>query len=489
MYTAHSQMNDAGVSCIIFCLPYPSSTMKYLVPVTSALLLLASCGENEQPSFKSTIAEETNAGTTSAVAASDATSNSPAAQTSPPAPDEALTKAEAALQSDDLATAKVYLLNAIGRNPSDAQLYSKVAALRKNNPGLMTAPEFAAILNVALYQVAPDAVDGVMKMLQEVQDEQQTVAQAPSPAQQEPDYKKRLLELSAEYILKATPEKQLELCKERSDILAILGEIDNKGVDVPKENRVTATLLSFISIKNNLTSVFGNVQAATQDDNACLPMLEKMLNAANGELTQAAYLDYSLLPAGSRVELMDMAKKAEELEKELARAREEPVMEQIRGYYAIDYGNYTARIKSHRQIIERISELVAQVHTPENLAEARKKLQTLAEEVSYLTGERYLEYQKFAVGRIRYVYVTYLDNSYVTDEDAFRYIEGLAEIQLSLLAPEVVSMYQDILPKLLKQLDTAKRKVEAEKCLSVGEYFNEELGETKYKTKKTLEDF
>lgn len=462
--------------------------MKYLVPVTSALLLLASCGENEQPSFKSTIAEETNAGTTSAVAASDATSVSPTAQASPPAPDEALTKAETALQSDDLATAKVYLLNAIGRNPSDAQLYSKVAELRKTKPGLMTAPEFAAILNVALYQVAPDAVDGVMKMMQEVQEEQQSVAQAPSPAQQEPDYQKRLQELSAEYILKATPEKQLELCKERADLLAVLDEIENKGVDIPKENRVTSTLLSFISIKNNLTSVFGNVQAATQDDNACLPMLEKMLNAANGELTQAAYLDYSLLPAGSR-DLMDrMAEQAEELGNLLASSREKPVMEQIRGYYAAYYGDYTARIKSRRQIIEKISELVAQVHTPDNLAEARKKLQTLAEEVSYLTEERYLEYQKFAVGRIRYVYVTYINNNYVTDEDAFRYIEGLAEIQLSLLAPEVVSMYQDILPQILKQFD-AKRKVEAEKCLAVGEYFNEVLGETKYKTKKTLEDF
>lgn len=463
--------------------------MKYLIPITSALLLLASCGENEQPSFKSTIADETNTGTTSAAAASDAPSVAPPAQASPPALDEALTKAETALQSDDLATAKVYLLNAIGRNPSDAQLYSKVAEFRKTKPGLMTAPEFAAILNVALYQVAPDAVDGVMKMLQEVQDEQQPVAQAPSPAQQEPDYQKRLQELSAEFILEATPEKQLELCKERADILAVLDEIDNNGVDIPKENRVTSTLLSFISIKNNLTSIFGNVKAATQDNNAGLPMREKMLNAANGELTQAAYLDYSLLPAGSRVELMNMAKKAEELEKELARAREEPVMEEIRGYYAEDDGNYTARIKSRRQIIEKISEKVAQVHTPDNLAEAREKLQTLAEEVSYLTGERYLEYQKFAVGRIRYVYIAYLDNSYVTDEDAFWYIEGLAEIQLSLLAPEVVSMYQDILPKLLEQLDTAKRKVEAEKCLSVGEYYNDALGETRRKEKKTLEDF
>ncbi len=465
--------------------------MKYLVPVTSALLLLASCGENEQPSFKSTIAEETNAGTTSAVAASDATSVSPAAQASPPAPDEALTKAETALQSDDLATAKVYLLNAIGRNPSDAQLYSKVAELRKTKPGLMTAPEFAAILNVALYQVAPDAVDGVMKMMQEVQQEQQeqqAVVQDSPSDQQRPDYQKRLQELSAEYILKATPEKQLELCKERADLLTILDEMDNNEIDIPKENRVTSTLLSFISIKNNLTSVFGNVQAATQDDNACLPMLEKMLNAANGELTQAAYLDYSLLPAGSR-NLMDrMAEQAEELGNLLASSREKPVMEQIRGYYAAYYGDYTARIKSRRQIIEKISELVAQVHTPDNLAEARKKLQTLAEEVSYLTEERYLEYQKFAVGRIRYVYVTYINNNYVTDEDAFRYIEGLAELKLSLLAPEVVSMYQDILPQILKQFD-AKRKVEAEKCLSVGEYYNEVLGETKYKTKKTLEDF
>lgn len=463
--------------------------MKYLVPVTSALLLLASCGENEQPSFKSTIAEETNAGTTSAVAASDATSVSPTAQASPPAPDEALTRAETALQSDDLATAKVYLLNAIGRNPSDAQLYSKVAALRKTKPGLMTAPEFAAILNVALYQVAPDAVDGVMKMLQEVQDEQPSVAQAPSPAQQEPDYQKRLQELSAEYILTVTPEKQLELCKERADILAILDEIDNNGVDIPKENRVTSTLLSFISIKNNLTSILGNVEAATQNDNACLPMLEKMLNAANGELTQAAYLDYSLLPAGSRGLMDRKAEQAEEQEKKLARAREEPVMEQIRGYYAEDDGNYTARIKSRRQAIEKISELVAQVHTPENLSKVRKKLQTLAEEVSYLTEERYLEYQKFAVGRIRYVYITYINNNCVTDKDAFRYIEGLAEIQLSLLAPEVVSMYQDILPKLLEQLNTSKRKVEAEKCLSVGEYYNDALEETKCKTKKTLEDF
>lgn len=447
--------------------------------VSVALLTsLLSCSEKNDVSSESGLKDESAATLgnidgpkdQSAVAPGDANGSKDESAAKLNDAELAVEYAKTALEQEDFANAKDYFISAINKTPSDCNLYKELYDNAKAYPALISNEELLAILKVGVYQVETKKIALMHEMISNVQVADDNMDEAAISSDSTPgSYDALIQRLSGELSLDmiyAEEDVQLALskCEERRQILSDLVDF---GVSV-NDDEISKTIAaaSYMELRAALKKMSQNLaislKAPKETD---IPLINAMVQTACGLVGQASCLDYSSLPETCRNEMSEFASHIQKSEIEFNKFKSKPALNQILGYTLSSYGSYTGRIDEAKRQLNCITGLLSKIYDDDSMNQAKDKIQAITDKIQQLTEQRYMTYQSWAMGNLSSVYSDYDKNRYVTNKDAISYISRISSIKVSLLSPEVLSLYQDVLNQFLGQLP-ADMRVEAEKTLT-----------------------
>ena len=211
-----------------------------------------------------------------------------------------------------------------------------------------------------------------------------------------------------------------------------------------------------------------------------LPAVNSLVQTANGILSRSWGLDLALLPGECFASLMETAQRIERIEIKFNQVKSAPAFAKIQALDAkirkITTGKYTHRIQAIQNHIREITVLMQEVYDPDNRKTIEKNLEDYSRILSDYSAARYRSYQSWTVRKCNEAFQLYSSWIRVDEKDAIQVIDTyLTTIDSSLLAPETMKLYQDVLSKLFAEMGWKEvAKYEARLATSV---------------KRTLEDF
>lgn len=379
---------------------------------------------------------------------------------------QAYAEACAALDKKQFEHARIFLMSAINKSPNQFMYYRKLYEAATANPQMMDMEELSDIIRIGVYQV--DHAD-TLKMYEMEQTLNKT-AQAKIESFPVPAAGQLIRQLQQDFSMDkllaeaATKEQQLTLCAKRMELLEMIDATQQNQVDVPKEKKRTTAAAGYIEIAHSLSTIKRNIETGMKQGEAVnMPMLNALIQSAANLIAQASAIDYTILPETCRRNMESWATDVQHAEEFFNKMKSKPILEQIQKISPADYkiegkfGKYTQKILAKQKAIEDITKKLPLLQDSESVATAQEKIKQLAAEISQDTEARLMAYQADAIKTMSSIYSTYSANRYVTDKDAMDYLEALAPIKVSVLTPETLSLYQDLLAILNDQLPASKR--------------------------------
>lgn len=414
------------------------------------------------------------------------------------AADKAFQLAQQCVRNGDLIAAKIYCLNAINHAPDKKQYFEELMKIQEKFPTETTVDDLeqiSRILELGLYQVNAEEVSSVRRMLESVS---QVIGKLRTESA---EMEKRQIEentrqlfasvktgtLSQEHIDGLKEEARLQALQER---VIALNELRANSDAVPDLNpgwcddeiRRTGLLLEFTAAANAMTTHLNTAEQLLSGENPekQLPAINSLVQTANGILSQSWGLDLAMLPGECSATLMETARRIERIEIKFNQVKSAPAFAKIQTLDGqirrITTGKYTYRIQAIQNHIREITVLMQEVYDPDNRKTIEKNLEDYSRILSDYNAARYRSYQAWAVGKCNEAFQLYSSWKRVDEKDAIQVIDTyLTTIDSSLLAPETMKLYQDVLSKQFAEMNWKQiAKYEANLATSV---------------KFTLEDF
>ena len=426
--------------------------------------------------------------------------------------EKAAEEAFAAAQTvQDVATAKLYCLNAINHFPGKASYFQKLVEIQSSDAdaGVEDWRQVRSVLELGLYQVAGKTeIEELQKLLAQTDEKIDAFEKS-----EEGEALKRENEARKVLIAKVNTELELDRCgadmemlNERLAILETLAEVADAEADaewVKNENRKTSVRIEYYAIlkqcenyRKNIARLIksGDFSELENGESELVFAVAGMISANNNLLTSLGTLDADALPMSYESSVKIAREELSVLEKTFNEKRSESALANIKQLEArlkeidersiknlnLPEKEYTKKIADRQEVFEKIVEVFSRVYTDDGKEKLEKVLKAHKEIVEGLQKERYKAYQIWATNKI-----------FEAAKSTSRFIGGNGEakeivetylfaIDASLLEPNIASFYQKILDLQIQELegttDSWKHSFEIRK----------ELADA---PKKSLEDF
>lgn len=402
-----------------------------------------------------------------------------------------------ALKNPDMA--RVLCLNAINHAPDNysyVEGYIKIVMSMGDKLRGDDLNQARSILEVALYQVPSDKVEGISTLLNKVADKQNAIALEDSKKAQ----KKLQEDLVSEYnealdVKIEFKNNRIVNNEELRNKLEKLQEL--KSTISSSENQANEELLKTIDKEFIATSTALDIQMKIELIDNCLanarinmkeqdslPAMASSLQTASSVLAQVWGIDFISVPKELQNTNKALANDIQELEKKYLKKKSEPALLKIKAIMEdefkliiINKKDYTSKINSANEALKKINIEFANISDIELRNECQSEPNKVIEYITQWNKDRYQAYQSWVVEKCQNTLKEFKEiNLPVTSANATALFtkKGLSSIKTDLLIPEVASIYNDILQKLYIEMAWDVR-ADCEKLCATGK-------------KKTLED-
>lgn len=394
------------------------------------------------------------------------------------------------VKNNDLPAAKLYCLNAINHAPDRKQYFEELMKIQQASSVGTTVEDLeqiSRVLELGLYQVNAEDVSSVKQMLESVSQEidKLRTESAETERKQIAENTKQLLasvktgDLSWERICGLKDEIRLQTIQERmtalNELLANSDVISGQEFDwCDKEIHKTNVLLEYTSAANAMTAHLNTAEKLLSGENSekQLAAINSLIQTANGLLGQSWGLDLALLPQDYAANLKEIAQHIAGIEIRFNQIKSTPAVVKIRSIdekiRGISEGKYTDRINAIQNHIREIGVLMQEVYDPTARRTVEKNLEEYSHILSDYNAARYRSYQAWAVEKCNEAFKLFSSWIRVDAKDAMRVIDTyLTTIDSSLLAPETMKLYQDVLSKQFAEMnwkDIAKYEARLATC-------------------------
>jgi len=392
--------------------------------------------------------------------------------------------------------AKIYCLNAINHMPYKKQYFEEYFKIYKASIATASLEDIEQIKSVfesGIFQVEEADIAPMQSMLQEILKDYAALAEKTAVAQNKAETEKQLKtlnslrigDLSLENVLKDGAIKDIVMLQRRIEAMGALLE----AVDAESENgkwlkmnlKQSSTILEYGMAGSNIEKYLDIADAALDKNPPTteLAAISSQVQTANNILSQLWSLDMSALPEKMRENAKHAANRIALIEVKFNKIKSGTALNKIYSFIkeADDVYQkpilYTTKIVKLQQCAKDIMLELSGVYDMEKRKEIELNIEQVSKNIANLNKERYKAYQKWAVEQCDNAFTKYKAETVVSTKEAENFIDGfLLEIDTALLTPEVSTLYQDILRKLLAKVDAAKYEIKLAT-----------------RSKKTLEDF
>ena len=389
-----------------------------------------------------------------------------AARSPAPAPeaDRAIALGRKAIGEGRWDLGQIYLANAVTNSPGDIRClreYATIVLERPDPPG-EALDRLVSMLQLAAYQVDPDQIAAVASL---VDDAERARCRSCEPTDGVGSAAKDDPHAEWARLSQVGPD----LWKDESGLSAHLQEIEaflsrlDAGPGLPRGLRSAAT-----SELLRWNQVAQAIKQCTYID-LCLARLRggedlssqravAIVQAAENALPALWGLDAVALPAGLRKKIDDYPEAIQGLIGRIAKSRSGPILKQIRDAMAGDVpeeGPWQEKCDRIEQQIRAAQQLAVHLTSPEAMQEARALVESRTAILQKYKNNQFYAYQAWAIARCDQAFQKYMKYNFGLSEADARSVfreSQLAEIDQSLLSPEVARVFNDVLGKLTAEM-------------------------------------
>lgn len=395
------------------------------------------------------------------------------------AADRAFEEGTKLLSAGKFDEAKIYFVNAINHDPNEINYYKKLfETMKKMKLDSEDLTELKTIFELGIYRVDSGYIKELNENILPEIERQITEkiaasekAESAAESSETVDIKKELSdlekgELSFARLLKKLDKEKIE---ERLTQLAAMKENaeSNDALDAACEK--TKILLQYAIIIDTVDQYLETSEdLLNKNDEKFFPSIESILQNAKVTLSQAWAIDFDKLKDGKSDPLTELNKYAQKIDDKIklfGKKKSEPSMNKFNELKAAfdESGNTeTEKLKKYEEHLKKIDEIARNIYDKESLDKVMKYVDDLKQEMNQVAKNRVKKYQKWAVSQVEYALELYKNNKVSTDTDAENGCEELKTVDVSLLIPEVSSLYSDVLIQLGNELPWKKKS----NCLS-----------------------
>lgn len=401
----------------------------------------------------------------------------------------------AAQTAQDVATAKLYCLNAINHFPGKALYFQKLVEIQSADTEGCAEDwrQVKNVLELGLYQVSGKMeVETLQELLIQTDEKIGDFEKL-----EEEEAAEREVEGCREMFSKVNSELDLDRCganlsllNERLEILEKLAEFEDAGMDVEQikaEIRKTSVRLEYYSILKQCENYHANIlKLITNRNFSDFPSdnlvfaVAGMISANNNLLTSLGTLDPAALPKSYKSDVEFVRRELSAVEEEFNKKRSKKALWRInslkKSLNKIDDVKsgitITQKINKRQEVFDDIFNEFSKVYTNEGKFDLEAMMREHKDCLEKWKKKRYKAYQSWAIKRI-----SEAAKEKTSKETIMNF---LADIDSSLLEPTVCFIYQSVLDKNLDEFRG---------ILSNWEDLFEVQRELANTPKKSLEDF
>ena len=378
----------------------------------------------------------------------------------------AIAMGKEAIRKGQWEVGQLYLVNAVTNSPRNlANLteYTNTVLDGKDVP-LDAIDRLSSVLQIAAYQVDSGDVASVMTLIERVEQSRKRslVNEGVTGPKQGTD-----LLTQWERISQVDPNIWKDLPKLSAHIKTLedfLSTLDEQEDPLPELSTKVATELSRLSEVAQAAKQCGYIDA-------CLERLKKggdltsqrsvaIIQAAENALPSFWGLNLSALPPELKVKFDGYPERIQSLVKEIGNARSATILGQIRDILSVDASGgadrrWQAKCEIFDKQLKEAQSLAAQLTSTDALMEAQKLMEKRSSDLRRCRNDQYYEYQKWVIGRGEEAFQRFMGYRFGLSEGDARKVFSdakLAEVDQSLLTPEVARIFNDVLGKLMAEL-------------------------------------
>ena len=418
---------------------------------------------------------------------------------------EAMEFAEKAASESNWELAKLYARNAIFHIPGDSKYirrYRELLMAGGEASSIEELQQLLAIIKIAVYQVDPKEVAGLLEIQQEVSQQLMEIAnferlQKDNEQNAILEDEQNQLEEKLKWSVVVAPDGSvnMELLGQREDALSSL--LDNAAIDdvkadeleteLEKTNTAKQMVVVLQAAKEALKKGKDIIETQTTDANK-LAVAQSQLQTANAMLSQIWTMDCKLVPELQRSaeqiqqDILDATGKILKLSSVLAMKRFEAAEKELCAYYneAKTFASYsydgskllTSKINSMVENYKKMQKEIQKIADPDMQRAAMDRLESSREKVEDVQKLRIEAYNKWAVFQIKEASdKAFGKDSWDKENELTMRCEifnpYLLDIDTSLLTPEAQSVYWLVFNRIFqsgKTKDSVKANAEIEKA-------------------------
>jgi hypothetical protein len=399
----------------------------------------------------------------------------------------ALALGREAIQKGEWNLGQIYLVNAMTnapRNVSNLEAYATCILGRDDAP-IDAIDRVVSMLQLAAYQVDSADVPAVLALIEKAEQARKRSLQGGEKAG-----KDQALDLPGQWdklskvdiaIWKDSAKLGAHQ-KSLEDFISALDEQDEPIVEL--RNKAAEELVRW-------TEITQAVRQCTYID-TCLGRLGKgedlasqravaIIQAAENALPTFWGMNVTVLPPDLKGKIDQYPERVQDLVKEIGNARSVSLLKQVHEALKGDSGlsegqKWQVKCEAIERQLRDAQRIATQLTSTDALAEAQKLMEKRSEDLKSCRNNQYYEYQSFVIKKCDIVFREYMTYRFgVSERDARNMFKkhALAEVNQSLLSPEVSRIFNDVLGKLTVEMGpqalvntekemgtTAKKKLE-----------------------------
>lgn len=373
--------------------------------------------------------------------------------------DEALALAEKAIEKGDVVRARMFLLNALNHDPSNSErMVSYYRFCKKHDASdVKSLEQLRNIIETAVYQVAPQEVEGVLKLYADVtHDIDGITAKVTANSAKESEEKIRQSlesltsgELSWDNIVKDEKPLQLKLLQRRVETCEELASADDNEAH-ESELELTMRSAFVLRIMDVIEQTLNKAESSLDGDGSKLNEAGTQLQSARNHLATIWGLDLLGLPSLITERVETITGKIKNLEASYNTKQSKLPCEQldeiVNRIKYIDYKNKTDRINAISKDMMLAQKTLLKIFDSALRDQYEKKLVECNKILEKLLKDRVVAYNKWAVDQCKAAFDKWNGVTVFTDDDAIKIgNEFLLEIDTRHLLPATAEFYNDLL--------------------------------------------
>lgn len=398
--------------------------------------------------------------------------------------EEAWKKSQELKEAKDFNSALIYGINALSSNPSQIKYYANIANLAENISDADAArlEEILNILDAGMYKVQADQMPELSTLAESLRKRISSIRETKlAEAEQKQQKAEQELQntLAEQWKKLETPgnyQEQITVCQQR---LALLQQ-DNNETELKK----TSSLLTYLIGANNIENAIQPIEQAL-NQNLFIEMDQLDIIAAKLQSAYAATInlmshDLSAIPEAYPAQLKQFANRIRTCETKTD-DRKARFMQQVFDCVYTDRidilpesfksqfnmfdeaiplngGELTTRLQLLSRKAAKLNALLPGITNNNMLLECKKKMNTLSGEIDNLQKARKAAYQMWAVDKCKDAIDFHENCNPFNDEDADSIMNHykIYEIDVTLLTPESMEIYQYIRAKVIEEYNGTK---------------------------------